>query len=84
MTNPALARGEAAGVPNALANLVANQVRRAQADGTASTDLDPDLEAWVLVGALPGIASGVIVNYLSLRRAEQILMYGVDRIFGSP
>jgi AcrR family transcriptional regulator len=83
MTNPALARGEAVGIPNALAVTVARQIRRAQEGGTAPIDLDADFEAWLLVAALPGLASGVLVGYLTLRQAEKNLTYAVDRIFGS-
>jgi AcrR family transcriptional regulator len=83
MTNPALARGEAADIAGSISTLVANQIRRAQDAGTASSDLDPELEAWVLVGALPNIAAGVIVHYLTLRQADKILTYAIDRIFGS-
>ena len=83
MTNADLARGDAVGIPNSLAATVARQIRRAQQAGTVPTDLDPDLEAWVLVAALPSLASGVLVRYLTLRQAERNLMYAVDRIFGS-
>jgi AcrR family transcriptional regulator len=83
MTNPALARGEAADIAGSISTLVANQIRRAQDAGTASSDLDPELEAWFLVGALPNIAAGVIVHYLTLRQADKILTYAIDRIFGS-
>jgi len=81
MTDPALARGEAAGVPQGLAALVAGQIRRAQASGDAPTDIDPDREGAILTAAIPGLASGVLVNYVTASAAAAILDYAVDQIF---
>ena len=81
LTDPALARGEAASVPQGLAALVAGQIRRAQASGDAPTDIDPDREGAILTAAIPGLASGVLVNYVTASAAAAILDYAVDQIF---
>jgi AcrR family transcriptional regulator len=81
MTDPTLARSEAAEVPEGLAALVAAQIRRAQAAGDAPIDLDADREGALLTAAIPSIASGVLVNYLSANEATSTLHYAVDRLF---
>ena len=81
MTDPALARAEASNVPRGLAGLIADQIRVAQARGAAPVDLDAEREAAILTAAIPGLASGVLVNYLTAREAAAILDYAVDRLF---
>jgi BetI-type transcriptional repressor, C-terminal len=81
MTDPSLARTAARNVPQGLAGLIADQVRRAQARGDAPVDLDADREAAILTAAIPGLASGVLVNYLTASEAAGILAYAVDRLF---
>jgi AcrR family transcriptional regulator len=82
MTDPSLARGEGRGAPDALAALVARQIRRGQETGEVSPDVDADLEAVVLTTALPNFASAPIVGYVSLREATRALDRTIDRIFG--
>jgi TetR/AcrR family transcriptional regulator, transcriptional repressor of bet genes len=81
MTDPTLARTEASSVPRGLAALIAGQIRRAQASGDAPADLDPEREGAFLTAAIPGLASGVLVNYITAGEAATILDYAVDRLF---
>jgi TetR/AcrR family transcriptional repressor of bet genes len=81
MTDPSLARAEASKVPQGLAGLIADQIRRAQSSGDAPVDLDVEREAAILTAAIPGLASGVLVNYITAGEAAAILDYAVDRLF---
>jgi AcrR family transcriptional regulator len=81
MTDPTLARAAARNVPQGLAGLIADQIRRAQPSGEVPVDLDADREAAILTAAIPGLASGVLVNYLTASEAAAILAYAVDRLF---
>jgi TetR/AcrR family transcriptional regulator, transcriptional repressor of bet genes len=81
MTDPTLARSEASGVPRALIDLVATQIRRAQAQGQAREDIDPEREGALLTAAIPSIASSVLVNYITASDATSTLDYAVDRLF---
>lgn len=83
MTEVALARSEASAVPRDLAAFIANQIRRAQELGASSRDVDPDLEGALLVGAMPNIASSIVVGYLSRDEANTILDYTLDRLLGA-
>lgn len=84
MTDPTLARAEASKVPRGLGGLIADQVRRAQSSGDAPVDLDAEREAAILTAAIPGLASGVLVTYLTASQAAAILDYAVDRLFLAP
>jgi TetR/AcrR family transcriptional regulator, transcriptional repressor of bet genes len=84
MTDPTLARAEASNVPQGLAGVIADQLRRAQASGDAPAELDADREAAILTAAIPGLASGVLVNYHTARQAAAILDYAIDRLFSPP
>ena len=81
MTDPSLARTDGKSTPDALATLVADQIRRAQARGEAPAQLHANREGALLTTALPGIVSGVIMKYLTAAEAARILDYAVDRIF---
>jgi hypothetical protein len=81
LTDSSLRRSRANRVPQSLATTVAKQLRAAQAAGTARADLDPDREASLLTGALPSIASGVLVRFMTLDDATSVLRYAVDRLF---
>jgi AcrR family transcriptional regulator len=80
MTDPELARPEAGSVPRRLGSLIARQIRRAQAEGNASSEPDPDHEGAILAATIPSIASGVLVNYLTVKEARAIFDYAVERI----
>jgi AcrR family transcriptional regulator len=84
MTEVALARSEASAVPRDLATFIANQIRRAQELGSAPADLDADLEGALLAGAIPNVASSIVVGYLSRDEATTIVDYHLDRLLGRP
>jgi AcrR family transcriptional regulator len=84
LTDASLQGAVTRGVPQGLVTFVANQIRRAQEDGDAPAALDADCEATIFVAALPGIASGVLVGFLTAAQARRTLDYAVARIFGAP
>ncbi len=69
-------------VPQGFIDLVSDQIRRAQLDGTVSPGVHPELEAAVLLAVVPGAASGVLTGYATLEDATLLVDYAVDRIFG--
>jgi hypothetical protein len=79
MTNPRVRIPGAAGAPNALASILATQIRGHF--GTREPPFHVDREAQLLVVAVPSIASGVIAGYLPLHDAETLLDHGVNRLF---
>ena len=80
MTDAAL-RG-AGEVPQGFIDLVADQIRRAQADGSVPASVAPELEAALLLAIVPAAASGVLSGYTGLDQATAMVDYAVDRIFG--
>lgn len=80
MTDPGL-RGVGE-VPQGFIDLVADQIRRAQGEGTVAAGVHPELEAAVLLAVIPGAASGVLAGYATLEEATALVDYAVDRIFG--
>src|SRR4051794_3383987 len=83
LTDRELARARAAHAPQRLAIVIANQIRRAQESGEVADSVDADKEGLLLVTALPGIASGVLVGYHDLDTATKLVDYAIDRIFVS-
>jgi AcrR family transcriptional regulator len=81
MTDPAL-RG-AGEVPQGFIDLVADQIRRAQHDGTVAANVHPELEAALLLAVIPAASSGVLTGYGTLDQATALVDYAVDRIFGT-
>jgi len=81
MTDPALqGAGE---VPQGFIDLVADQIRRAQHDGTVAANVHPELEAALLLAVIPAASSGVLTGYGTLDQATALVDYAVDRIFGT-
>jgi AcrR family transcriptional regulator len=81
MTDVSIARTESRHIAEGMVTFIANQIRRAQATGDAPENLDPDLEGVVLTSAVPGIASSVLVGYLSPEEARSALDYAIARVF---
>jgi TetR/AcrR family transcriptional regulator, transcriptional repressor of bet genes len=81
LTDRSLARGQAGRVPQGLTALIAEQIRRAQDNGEAPTGIDPEREAAMLTAAIPSLASGVLVKYITAAEAAAVLDYAVDRLF---
>jgi AcrR family transcriptional regulator len=79
MTNPRVRIPGAVDAPNALAEILAAQIRRHV--GKREPPFHVDREAQLLVAAVPSIASGVIAGYVSLRDAQTLLDHGIDRLF---
>jgi len=81
MTDDSLARPESRHIVEGLVMFIAAQIRRAQETGDAPAHLDPELEGVVLASALPGIASSVLVGFLTDHEARTALDYAIARIF---
>jgi AcrR family transcriptional regulator len=81
MTDPSLGSADGTTTTDALTALLADQIRHAQARGASPADLDASREGALLTAALPGIVSGVIMNFLTAAEATRILDYAVDRLF---
>jgi TetR/AcrR family transcriptional regulator, transcriptional repressor of bet genes len=67
-----------------LQRLFAQHLTRAQQEGLIPPDVDPDREAAILFLLLPSLASGAITGQVDLGRAEDIVDYAINRIFGPP
>jgi AcrR family transcriptional regulator len=79
LTNPSVRIPGAVGAPNAMASVLATQIRRHF--GKREPPFHVDREAQLLVVAVPSIASGVIAGYLPFSEAEALLDHGVNRLF---
>ncbi|MGK2949059.1 MAG: TetR/AcrR family transcriptional regulator [Acidimicrobiales bacterium] len=75
LVDPSLAREETREVPDALHRAV--RTRLEQAD--LRTGVDADLEATILVSAVPSLAQSVLDDMITSERALQILDYALDR-----
>jgi AcrR family transcriptional regulator len=83
MTDASVARAESGHIAAGMVGFIADQIRRAQASGDASASIDADLEGVVLTSTVPGIASSVLVGYLTREEARAALDYAIARIFAN-
>ena len=67
-------------VPQGFIDLVSDQIRRAQLDGTVSPGVHPELEAAVLLAVVPGAASGVLTGYATLEDATLLVDYAASTV----
>jgi AcrR family transcriptional regulator len=81
MTDASVARADSRHIAEGMVTFIADQIRRAQAIGDAPSHRDPELEGVVLTSAVPGIASSVLVGYLSREEARRALDYAIARVF---
>ena len=64
--------------------VMAAQLRAAQAAGDTSAHLDPDLEAFSLMAMSAGLATSVLAGQSSAGQAQAVIDYHLDRLFPHP
>jgi AcrR family transcriptional regulator len=81
LTDPALAIAPLARNSSAVIDVVAAQLRAAQAAGDTPVHLDPDVEAFSLIAMSTGLATSVLGGQSSVEQAQAITDYHLDRLF---
>ena len=65
----------------AVIDMVAAQLRAAQAAGDTPVALDPDLEAFSLAAMSAGLATSVLAGQSSIEQAQAVIDYHLNRLF---
>jgi AcrR family transcriptional regulator len=81
LTDPALAISPLVRNSSVVIDVIATQLRAAQAAGDMPARLDPDLEAVSLLTMSAGLATSVIVGHSSAGRAQAVIDYHLRRLF---
>ena len=81
LTEPALATAPLVKNSDIVINVVAAQLRAAQASGDTPAGLDPDLEAVSLLALAAGLGTSVLAGQSSPERAQAVVDYHLDRLF---
>jgi AcrR family transcriptional regulator len=81
LTDPALAVAPLVRNSDAVANVVAAQLRAAQAAGDTPADLDPDQEALSLLAMSAGLGTSVLAGQSSAGQAQAVIDYHLRRLF---
>jgi AcrR family transcriptional regulator len=81
LTDPALAIGPLARNSGIVSDVIAAQLRAAQAAGDMPGPLDPDLEAMSLLTMSAGLGTSVIAGHSSARQAQAVIDYHLRRLF---
>ena len=81
LTDPALAIGPLVRNSDAVIDVVAAQLRAAQAAGDTPARLDPDLEALSLLAMSAGLGTSILVGQSSPGQAQAVIDYHLDRLF---
>jgi AcrR family transcriptional regulator len=81
LTDPALAIAPLVRNSNAVIDVVAAQLRAAQAAGDTPAHLDPDLEAVSLMTMSAGLGTSVIAGHSSAGQAQAVIDYHLYRLF---
>jgi AcrR family transcriptional regulator len=69
---------------DAVIDVLAAQLRAAQAVGGTPIHLDPDLEAFGLVAMSAGLATSILAGQSSAGQAHAVIGYHLDRLFPAP
>jgi AcrR family transcriptional regulator len=83
LTDPALAISPLARNSSIVSDVIAAQLRTAQADGEMPAGLDPDLEAISLLTMSAGLGTSVIAGQSSAGRAQAVIDYHLRRLFSA-
>jgi AcrR family transcriptional regulator len=83
LTDPALAIAPLVKNSDTVIDVVAAQLRAAQAAGDTPTHLDPDLEAFSLMAMSAGLATSVLAGQSSTGQAQAVIDYHLDHLFAS-
>jgi AcrR family transcriptional regulator len=81
LTDPALAIGPLVRNSATVIDVVAAQLRSAQAAGETPACLDPDLEALSLLAMSAGLGTSVLSGQSSPVQAQAVIDYHIDRLF---
>ncbi len=81
LTDPALAIAPLARNSSVVSDVVAAQLRAAQATGATPAPLDPDLEAVSLLSLSAGLGQSVLGGQSSPAQAQAVIDYHLDRLF---
>jgi AcrR family transcriptional regulator len=81
LTDPALAINPLVRNSSVVSDVIAAQLRAAQAAGDMPGRLDPDLEALSLLTMSAGLGTSVIVGQSSAGQAQAVIDYHLDRLF---
>ena len=81
LTDPALAISPLARNSSIVSDVMAAQLRAAQADGDMPAGLDPDLEAISLLTMSAGLGTSVIAGHSSAGQAQGVIDYHLRRLF---
>jgi AcrR family transcriptional regulator len=84
LTDPALAITPLVRNSDAVTDVVAAQLRAAQAAGDTPARLDPGLEAFSLMAMAAGLATSVLAGQSSIQQAQAVIDYHLDRLFPAP
>src|ERR1017187_4096154 len=81
LTDPALAINPLVRNSNAVSDVIAAQLRTAQADGDMPAGLDPELEAISLMTMSAGLGTSVLADHSSPEQAQAVIDYHLRRLF---
>jgi AcrR family transcriptional regulator len=81
LTDPALAVAPLVRNSNAVIDVVAAQLRAAQAAGDTAARLDPDAEALGLLAMSHGLGTSILGGQSSAEQAQSVIDYHLDRLF---
>jgi len=81
LTVPALAIAPLVRNSNTVIDVIATQLRAAQAAGDTPAHLDPDLEAVILLAMSAGLGTSVLVGQSSAGQAQAVIDYHLGRLF---
>ena len=84
LTDPALAVGPLVKNSNIVIDVVASQLRSAQAAGDAPAGLDPDVEAISLLALASGLGTSILGGQSTAEQAQAVIDYHLDRLFPPP
>jgi AcrR family transcriptional regulator len=81
LTDPALAIAPLGRNSDVVSDVIAAQLRAAQAAGDMPARLDPDLEAVSLMTMSAGLGTSVIGGHSSAEQAQAVIDYHLERLF---
>jgi AcrR family transcriptional regulator len=81
LTDPALAINPLVRNSNAVIDVIAAQLRTAQANGDMPAGLDPELEAISLMTMSAGLGTSVLAGHSSPEQAQAVIDYHLSRLF---
>jgi AcrR family transcriptional regulator len=84
LTDPALAIAPLVKNSDTVIDVMAAQLRAAQAVGDTPAHLDPDLEAVSLMAMSAGLATSVLVGQSAIQQAQAVIDYHLYRLFPHP